>query len=147
MCYGIGYILCVVPSPVAFLLSYFFVFKKKPAYEWRISDWSSDVCSSDLVAHPVGPGRGEEAARPPRQHRIEAVQHGGDRHHGDRHGGELRPDGEPRVDELREEGGIEEYRLGIGDGDHHALPEHRTEERRVGNKWVSQCKSRWCPVH
>src|SRR3546814_19600864 len=28
----------------------FFFFKQKTAYEMRISDWSSDVCSSDLVA-------------------------------------------------------------------------------------------------
>src|SRR3546814_13923583 len=28
--------------------SLFFFFKKTPAYEMRISDWSSDVCSSDL---------------------------------------------------------------------------------------------------
>src|SRR3546814_1147473 len=28
---------------------FFFFFKQKTAYEWRISDWSSDVCSSDLV--------------------------------------------------------------------------------------------------
>src|SRR3546814_5638878 len=27
----------------------FFVFKQMPAYEMRISDWSSDVCSSDLT--------------------------------------------------------------------------------------------------
>src|SRR3546814_994434 len=26
-------------------------FKQKTAYEMRISDWSSDVCSSDLLAH------------------------------------------------------------------------------------------------
>src|SRR3546814_7345074 len=39
----------------------FFVFKQKTAYEMRISDWSSDVCSSDLdqeidpaLRHPVG---------------------------------------------------------------------------------------------
>src|SRR3546814_7392961 len=32
------------------LLVYFFFFKQKTAYEMRISDWSSDVCSSDLVA-------------------------------------------------------------------------------------------------
>src|SRR3546814_16784970 len=31
------------------LLSLFF-FKQKTAYEMRISDWSSDVCSSDLIA-------------------------------------------------------------------------------------------------
>src|SRR3546814_3904630 len=29
----------------------FFFFKQKTAYEMRISDWSSDVCSSDLVDH------------------------------------------------------------------------------------------------
>src|SRR3546814_4435741 len=32
---------------------YFFFFKQKTAYEMRISDWSSDVCSSDLCA-PIG---------------------------------------------------------------------------------------------
>src|SRR3546814_637780 len=31
-----------------YLLDYFFFFKQNTAYEWRISDWSSDVCSSDL---------------------------------------------------------------------------------------------------
>src|SRR3546814_16007244 len=29
----------------------FFFFKQKTAYEMRISDWSSDVCSSDLLKH------------------------------------------------------------------------------------------------
>src|SRR3546814_4622227 len=32
---------------------FFFFFKQKTAYEMRISDWSSDVCSSDLVAGSV----------------------------------------------------------------------------------------------
>src|SRR3546814_3239185 len=32
---------------------FFFFFKQKTAYEMRISDWSSDVCSSDLIR----PGR------------------------------------------------------------------------------------------
>src|SRR3546814_2267134 len=42
----------------------FFFFKQKTAYEMRISDWSSDVCSSDLavfngdsVADPAGASR------------------------------------------------------------------------------------------
>src|SRR3546814_2960152 len=30
-------------------MGFFFVFKQKTAYEMRISDWSSDVCSSDLL--------------------------------------------------------------------------------------------------
>src|SRR3546814_3570892 len=33
---------------VLILLIFFFFFKQKTAYEMRISDWSSDVCSSDL---------------------------------------------------------------------------------------------------
>src|SRR3546814_7039087 len=38
-------------------LSYIFVFffKQKTAYEMRISDWSSDVCSSDLFYHADTP--------------------------------------------------------------------------------------------
>src|SRR3546814_5077648 len=32
------------------LCSFFFFFTQKTAYEMRISDWSSDVCSSDLRA-------------------------------------------------------------------------------------------------
>src|SRR3546814_7107960 len=36
-----------------FLCSFFF-FKQKTAYEMRISDWSSDVCSSDLGTPDVG---------------------------------------------------------------------------------------------
>src|SRR3546814_9497223 len=32
------------------LFVFFFFFKQKTAYEMRISDWSSDVCSSDLKA-------------------------------------------------------------------------------------------------
>src|SRR3546814_8661916 len=33
---------------VSFCVAQFFFFKQKTAYEMRISDWSSDVCSSDL---------------------------------------------------------------------------------------------------
>src|SRR3546814_3783749 len=32
-----------------YLVFFFFFFKQKTAYEMRISDWSSDVCSSDLA--------------------------------------------------------------------------------------------------
>src|SRR3546814_5078717 len=34
-------------------LLFFFFFKQKTAYELRISDWSSDVCSSDLSARSL----------------------------------------------------------------------------------------------
>src|SRR3546814_711618 len=36
---------------------FFFFFKQKTAYEMRISDWSSDVCSSDLGGTPLPGGR------------------------------------------------------------------------------------------
>src|SRR3546814_2944321 len=38
------------------LFCFFFFFKQKTAYEMRISDWSSDVCSSDLPRR-LTPGR------------------------------------------------------------------------------------------
>src|SRR3546814_6946414 len=37
------------------LFCVFFFFKQKTAYEMRISDWSSDVCSSDLVEYDQYP--------------------------------------------------------------------------------------------
>src|SRR3546814_5342761 len=37
-----------------FIVVYVFFFKQKTAYEMRISDWSSDVCSSDLVVAQQG---------------------------------------------------------------------------------------------
>src|SRR3546814_4712101 len=46
---------CSVFILVVILLVYvffFFFFKQKTAYEMRISDWSSDVCSSDLRSRP-----------------------------------------------------------------------------------------------
>src|SRR3546814_7693129 len=38
------------------LVLFFFFFKQKTSYELRISDWSSDVCSSDLLCqfHAIG---------------------------------------------------------------------------------------------
>src|SRR3546814_9457094 len=44
--------MCVVNwvgSDLSSILCFFFFFKQKTAYEMRISDWSSDVCSSDLA--------------------------------------------------------------------------------------------------
>src|SRR3546814_3917552 len=37
-----------MPSLYLVYFCFFFFFKQKTAYEMRISDWSSDVCSSDL---------------------------------------------------------------------------------------------------
>src|SRR3546814_6530249 len=45
-------------SCVFVAVDFFFFFKQKTAYEMRISDWSSDVCSSDLADR----ARGEQEA-------------------------------------------------------------------------------------
>src|SRR3546814_2062240 len=42
------YFIVVYIMGILFFLCFFFFFKQKTAYEMRISDWSSDVCSSDL---------------------------------------------------------------------------------------------------
>src|SRR3546814_6246134 len=62
----------------------FFFFKQKTAYEMRISDWSSDVCSSDLigprqglVAQPVA-GVGGVGDQLPEEHLLFAVERVGD---------------------------------------------------------------------
>src|SRR3546814_4941684 len=44
--------LILMSSLVALDFLFFFFFKQKTAYEMRISDWSSDVCSSDLLPIP-----------------------------------------------------------------------------------------------
>src|SRR3546814_5543975 len=54
--------MCKLYSCCFMFLIIFFFFKQKTAYEMRISDWSSDVCSSDLAFKvilgeaPFGPG-------------------------------------------------------------------------------------------
>src|SRR3546814_2332687 len=66
-------------TSVYFLLIIFF-FKQKTAYEMRISDWSSDVCSSDLAAtgtlyhaHRGNPAGGRD------EHRTHPARHRGRR--------------------------------------------------------------------
>src|SRR3546814_2829572 len=78
---------------------FFFFFKQKTAYEMRISDWSSDVCSSDLDRGLVGGMTGEivenlaaQAIAGADANRLEPVEHVelGQRDAGDaRHGAAL----------------------------------------------------------
>src|SRR3546814_5257450 len=58
------YVSVCYESSRIFVSSCIFFFKQQTAYEMRISDWSSDVCSSDLGAggtrnqcYPVGSGK------------------------------------------------------------------------------------------
>src|SRR3546814_6126110 len=108
-----------------FIVVYFFFFKQKTAYEMRISDWSSDVCSSDLGrADRTGSTTGICANRGPRRTAgREAIATGANRRYA-----VLVPD---------------DWRLviAVGDGG------DRSEERRVGKECVSTCRSRWSPYH
>src|SRR3546814_17046738 len=47
--------MCRVGGVTCFDVYFFFFFKQKTAYEMRISDWSSDMCSSDLQPVERGP--------------------------------------------------------------------------------------------
>src|SRR3546814_2977816 len=55
----------------------FFFFKQKTAYEMRISDWSSDVCSSDLVVEPEAAARLQHPGDLPVEARLVGDVHGG----------------------------------------------------------------------
>src|SRR3546814_4117312 len=99
-----------------------FFFKQKTAYEMRISDWSSDVCSSDLIG-------GQRLDHALVEHfRLIGVE-----------------------DPAHREKMLERFLLqcphhlvGMVDrlGD-----TRRSEERRVGKACVSTCRSRWSPYH
>src|SRR3546814_6872178 len=98
----------------------FFFFKHKTAYEMRISDWSSDVCSSDLIETVAAPasksrGGGISGAASGRIQRLDEVQLQEE---------PRAPTGMPEMDRVL-----------------------RSEERRVGKECVSKCRSRWSPVH
>src|SRR3546814_11081793 len=117
---------------------FFFFFKQKTAYEMRISDWSSDVCSSDLRLAVIQRLDAEVrlgAVDVRRQQRnaealqllAEHVQLVGVAHVvGHRRGEEL-----DRIVGLQVGGMVGDQ--GIA----------RSEERRVGKECVSTCRSRW----
>src|SRR3546814_3909262 len=100
-----------------FLVVCFFFFKQKTAYEMRISDWSSDVCSSDLLAAFE-------------ERRAELEKAAADR----------KASAESRAAQLAEL----EVTITATAGDEGKL---RSEERRVGKECVSTCRSRWSPDH
>src|SRR3546814_8012266 len=53
------------------MVCWFFFFKQKTAYEMRVSDWGSDVCSSDLYRH-AGRGLRRPARIGDAQHIVDA---------------------------------------------------------------------------
>src|SRR3546814_7276815 len=101
-----------------------FFFKQKTAYEMRISDWSSDVCSSDLPSLCLAVVTTE------------------------------RPSGffpEPcRYSHIRLQFPFLEREWLLRRGSRvEAVASYleRSEERRVGKECVSTCRSRWSPYH
>src|SRR3546814_2228724 len=67
---------------------FFFFFKQKTAYEMRISDWSSDVCSSDLAVIFAGERvdvRRQEIGQVGQRHRLGLFEAQVDARDGARH--------------------------------------------------------------
>src|SRR3546814_5876696 len=105
----------------------FFFFKQKTAYEMRISDWSSDVCSSDLQA--LGPFYQQR----PFGKRL--VQSQFFRLFGMREAVEI--DMPDRQSHFGRGIALDKGEAGAG----------RSEERREGKECVSTCSSRRSPYH
>src|SRR3546814_14206997 len=108
----------------------------------RISDWSSDVCSSDLVA--LGVDRVSPKADVARELGLDDVQPAVVVEVGDVRArlGRLPP--------VRTAPGCGTETGGSGRGEGHVAVvaiQPRSEERRVGKECVSTCRSRWAPYH
>src|SRR3546814_9647814 len=98
-----------------------FFCKQKTAYEMRISDWSSDVCSSDLVAQI-----GSSVDSPLFDFVLKQNPF--------------------RVGKMAGVGRVITNRLRRGSARRIAIPcSGSSEERRVGTECVSTCRSRWSP--
>src|SRR3546814_5450573 len=106
-------------SFVMFMIGFFsFFFKQNTADDMRISDWSSDVCSSDLGA-VVADLHAPCSA-------LESFAGGRDF--------ELHP----------RHSSVSLFQPCVSD---YARFDARSEERRVGKECVSTCRSRWSPYH
>src|SRR3546814_19154959 len=100
-----------------------FVFKQKTAYEMRIIDWSSDVCSSDLAIS-------EPACRLPGVVHVQQQPHRASRSRWRRHSSST-SSAAARFAALWAS----------------ISSVNRSEERRVGQECVSTCISRWLPYN
>src|SRR3546814_7029234 len=101
------------------VLDFVFFFKQKTAYEMRISDWSSDVCSSDLTLISRADYKAENPVATIGSEQISSV-------------------GQPSLDVAI--GQMPQFAAAQGAAE-------RSEERRVGKECVSTCRSRWSPYH
>src|SRR3546814_3177322 len=106
--------------------SFFFLFcKQKTAYEMRISDWSSDVCASDL--------RGKSTCNIccPLGEEVRLIARGGCVSGG----------------AAKTPAGLVGRPLAFGEPFAYPIGKFRSDERRVGKECVSTCRSRWSPYH
>src|SRR3546814_10359854 len=109
----------------------FFFCKQKTAYEMRISDWSSDVCSSDLVTTAPGSTLLNRPRPTLRRKSQQPINEGSAK----KHGGSLPVDVKCRPGDLL---------LGVWRVITRSQRSRwRSEERRVGKECVSKCRSRW----
>src|SRR3546814_4673827 len=102
----------------------FCFFKQKTAYEMRISDWSSDVCSSDLSG--AGIGIAGTSGKSTVTGMLGWIMHVAGR--------------EPTI----MNGAV--MKNFVTPDRPHASAVVRSEERRVGKECVSTCRSRWSPA-
>src|SRR3546814_5972043 len=115
-------------------LYYLFFFKQKTAYELRISDWMSDVCSSDLIAlygEDIGTAQFEQEYLCSFNAAILGAFYG-------REMAKVRAEGriDPAIESVAGEPVHRAWDIGV-----------RSEERRVGKECVRTCRSRWSPDH
>src|SRR3546814_14796493 len=116
-----------------------FFFKQKTAYEMRISDWSSDVCSSDLLTVLVLPDGRTRIGSPTRTVPVA-----------------IWPE-KPRKSRLGRLTHCTAMRKGFSRSETWSTSTVsrcsisagplRSEERRVGKECVSTCRSRGSPYH
>src|SRR3546814_16370463 len=98
----------------------------------RISDWSSDVCSSDLIENAFA-GAGNDTLRGTAGDNVLGAGAGNDTITGG--GGSDTIDAGEGLDTVVFSGAYDAYTI------------TRSEERRVGKECVSPCRSRWSPYH
>src|SRR3546814_12094803 len=98
----------------------------------RISDWSSDVCSSDLLRIRVGADYGDAVVR-----QVEIASTGFI-------AADVASDALNRSVKIEQSSDENEFRIGRR---LYELIHVRSEERRVGKECVSTCRSRWSTYH
>src|SRR3546814_17616107 len=110
-------------------MCFFFFFKHKTAYEMRIIDWSSDVCSSDLQR-----AVGDHELKGPAEQEV-----------ADQHARLVAPHGIGRREAAAQVAGVDHVVVQQRGGVDALYAGGRSEERRVGTECVCRCRFRWSP--